>query len=454
MKSPESVKIFIVEDDEWYGELLKHHLSNNPDYSVELYDTGNKLLDQLHRGPDIICMDFGLPDYNGEKLLREIKSRGPNLPVIVISGQEDISTAVKLLKNGASDYIVKDEHTRDLLWRSVLNIIEKMSLRQEVEALKDQLQNKYEFDSSIIGQSTAIKSTLKLLKKATESTINISLTGETGTGKEVFAKAIHYNSDRSRHPFIALNMGAVPADLAESELFGHEKGAFTGAAGMKKGKFEMADGGTLFLDEVAEMDLSLQTKLLRVVQEREVTRIGSSKPISFNVRIITATHKDLSEEVKNGNFREDLYFRIMGLPIHLPPLRERGNDIVLLARHFIREYEIDNKINYKLELEAEAIEKLKSYNFPGNVRELKAVIDLACVMSDSSVITASDINFHELNRKNLFVTEEKSLREYNNDIISYYLEKYNHNVILVAEKLKIGKSTIYNLMKSGEIKQS
>lgn len=289
-----------------------------------------------------------------------------------------------------------------------------------------------------------------MIEKAIKSTINISLTGETGTGKEVVAKAIHYNSDRKKKQFVAVNMAAIPKELAESELFGHEKGAFTGSVGQKKGQFEESDGGTLFLDEIGEMDLNLQSKLLRVLQEREVVRVGGNVRLSFNIRLITATHKNLAEAVKNGEFREDLYFRIMGLPIELPPLRERGQDIILLANYFITDYAKINKMRL-LPLTTGAKDKLLKYNFPGNVRELKAIVDLACVMSDGVEICADDINYQQFKNNDFFTAEEKSVKEYTASIVMYHLKKYNQNVMLVAEKLGVGNSTIYNMIKSGEI---
>lgn len=446
--------IFLVEDDPWYGELLKHHLTLNPDYEVTLFTEAHACLAQLHKRPDIICIDYGLPDMDGEKLLGKILSHSSGTPVIIISGQEEIAVAVSLLKAGATDYIIKDEHAKDLLWRSILKIRENSNLKKEVEHLKEQLEQKYTFENSIIGQSDVLKKTFRQIEKAANSTINISITGETGTGKELVARAVHFNSDRKKKPFIAVNMAAIPKELVESELFGHEKGAFTGAVNQKEGKFEAANGGTLFLDEIGELDLNHQSKLLRILQEREVVRIGSNKVIKFDARIITATHKNLAEEVKAGNFREDLYYRIVGLPIELPPLRQRGQDILILAKHFVQEYAKENKLKKAPVLSNEAKDKLMKYNFPGNIRELKAIIDLACVMCDSDVLMADDITFHTIKGDELFTATEKTMREYNADIISFFLNKYNQNVVEVAKKLDVGKSTIYNMIKAGEVESN
>lgn len=414
-----------------------------------MFTSGKACLQELYRKPDVISVDYGLPDMNGDALLNKIRALNNNVPIVIISGQEDIATAVDLLKKGARDYIVKDDNTKDLLWRSIINIRENSDLKQEVETLKVQLEEKFSFDS-IIGNSKAMQGVYAMLKKAIKSNINVSITGETGTGKEVIAKAIHYNSDRSKQPFVAVNMAAIPENLLESELFGHEKGAFTGAIGRKPGKFEVAKEGTLFLDEIAEMDLSLQSKILRAVQEREFTRVGGTETIKFKARLLTATHRDLEVQVKEGKFREDLYYRIMGLPIALPALKDRDEDVLLLANFFIRQYTRENKTG-TLKLNMSGKEKLLKYHFPGNVRELKAVMELACVMTDTSGISGGDIRFSGLSRQQDIVYGEKSLREYTLEIIRHYLDKYDNNVVQVAEKLDVGKSTIYNMLKSGEL---
>lgn len=449
--SANTFKIYLVEDDPWYGQVLMHHLSLNPDFELELFTSGKDVLANLHKKPDLVCIDFGLPDISGDKLLKELNGRNPLLPIIVISGQEEISVAVELLKAGARDYIIKDDHTKEHLWKSVIQIRENVSLKKEVAELREQLETKYSFENSIIGQSEAVKKTFKLLQKAISSNINVSLTGETGTGKEVYAKAIHFNSDRKKKPFVAVNMGAIPSELAESELFGHEKGAFTGAAGTKIGKFEEAQGGTLFLDEIGELDLGLQSKLLRAIQEREIIRVGGNKPIPVDIRLISATHKNLADEVKKGTFREDLFFRMLGLPLELPPLRQRDNDVIILAKHFIDDYAKSNKTK-ALTLSESAKTKLKKYAWPGNVRELKAVMQLACVMADGAAIEADDLTFYEITNAPVYSDQEKTMKAYENEIIGIYLKKYDDNVLLVADKLDISKSKIYQLIKSGDIK--
>lgn len=443
-------KVFIVEDDPWYGEILEYHLSLNPDYNITRFSNGEACLANMHKKPDLITIDYSLPDFTGDKLYRKIKEVNDQLPVIVISGQEEISVAVTLLKMGVSDYIVKNEQTQDLLWNAVIRIRENSNLKKEVEHLKEELGQKFAFEKSIKGQSAALQKIFALMNKAAQTNINVSVTGETGTGKELVAKAIHYNSQRKKKNFVAVNMAAIPRELVESELFGHEKGAFTGAIGRKTGKFEEANGGTIFLDEVAELDLSLQSKLLRVLQEREVIRVGGNERVPLDVRLIVATHKNLADEVKNGRFREDLFYRIMGLPVELPPLRERDNDILLLARFFLDEFTQQNKMGH-IAISTAANEKLMRYNYPGNVRELKAMIDLAAVLCNGKEILPDDINYSSARGSETFMAEEKTLRQYTCDIIRYFLKKHDNDVVNVARRLDIGKSTIYKMIQTGEI---
>ncbi len=446
----ESYKIFIVEDDPWYGEILEYHLSLNPDYIITRFTTGKECLANMHKQPDLITVDFSLPDYTGDLLFQKIKQIDDSVPVIVISGQEEISVAVKMLKMGVYDYLIKDENTKDILWNAVIKVRETGNLKKEVATLREELAQKFSFEKSMKGQSPALNNIFKLMEKATKTNINVSITGETGTGKEVVAKGIHYNSDRKKKPFVAVNMAAIPRELLESELFGHEKGAFTGAIARKEGKFEEANGGTIFLDEIAEMDLSMQSKILRVLQERELIRVGGNETVKLDVRLVIATHKNLLDEVKKGNFREDLYYRIIGMPIDLPPLRERGNDILILSKHFAEEFAKENKFG-NIAISQDAREKLMRYNYPGNVRELKAIIELAVVMSDGKEITADDISYNSGKADEAFTVEEKTLRQYTCDIIKYYLKKYDEDVLAVASKLDIGKSTIYKMIQTKEI---
>jgi len=445
--SEKAFKIFVVEDDEWYSRLLVHTLSLNPDYEIQSFTNGKDCLANLHQAPDVITLDYRLPDMKGLDVLKQIKEINEDIQIILISEQDDIEVVVTLLQNGAFDYIVKSKDIRERLLNTVSNIRQGSNLKKEIVNLRQEVKKKYTEQNTIIGNSTATRKVYELIEKAIRTNITVTITGETGTGKELVAKAIHYSSGRSKQPFVAVNVAAIPKELIESELFGHEKGAFTGAAFRRIGKFEEAHGGTLFLDEMAEMDISLQAKLLRALQEKEIIRIGSNTPVKFDCRIIIATNKDLQEEIKKGNFRQDLYYRLYGLPIELPPLRDRENDVIILSRHFIGLFCKENKMAPKT-LTPEASTRLLSYSFPGNIRELKSVIELAVTLAEQDEITADHIVLGRgQDLLDDMFSKELSLREYDIRIVKKFLDKYDNNIKLVAEKLDLGVATIYRMLK-------
>jgi DNA-binding NtrC family response regulator len=444
--SEKPFKIFVVEDSEWYNRLLVHTISMNPDYEVRGFFNGKDFLNCLHESPDIVTLDYRLPDYTGLEILKRIREESSDTQVILISEQEDIDTVVNLLKMGAYDYISKSEDIKDRLTNTVKNIRNGIGLRREISTLRREVQKKYSFRESILGESQAIKTVYDRIDKALSTNITVIISGETGTGKELVAKAIHYNSKRKDKAFVTVNVAAIPSELIESELFGHEKGSFTGAAYRRIGRFEEADGGTLFLDEIGEMELNLQAKLLRVLQEKEIVRIGSNKPVKTDCRIVVATNKNLKEEVKKGNFREDLYYRLLGLPIELPPLRERANDILILARYFIGKFCEENNLPIK-KLSVQSQKKLMNYSFPGNVRELKSVIELAVTLSVNDEIEPDDLVVDRGDPLSVIATDSLTLREYQVKIIKATLKKNNNDIPLAAEKLDIGISTIYRILK-------
>ncbi|GAP41964.1 DNA-binding transcriptional response regulator, NtrC family [Lentimicrobium saccharophilum] len=443
-------RIFIVEDDIIFAKIISHHLSLNPDNEVEIFPDGKSLLKNLYKNPALISLDYNLPDMTGLEVLKQIKEFNPDTPVVIVSGQQDVATAIELLKKGAYDYILKDQDTKERMWNIIKNIRENVELRQKIAILEEEIGRKYEVNNLIKGNSPAINKVFILIEKAARTNITVSIYGETGTGKELVAKSIHHASGRRKKPFVAVNVTAIPKELIESEMFGHEKGAFTGANNRRIGRFEEANHGTIFLDEIGDMDLNMQSKLLRVLQEEEVVRVGGNENVKLDVRVIVATHKNLQELVRKGEFREDLYYRLLGLPIHLPPLRERGSDIALLARFFVDEFCQKNKLG-KLSISSKAIEKIQKYPFPGNVRELKAIMELASVMTNTDVIEESDISFSTASASQDFLYEETTLEEYNKKIINHFLQKYDNKVRLVARKLDIGKTTIYRLMNEGKL---
>ncbi|MCX6294847.1 MAG: sigma-54 dependent transcriptional regulator [Bacteroidetes bacterium] len=444
-------KIFIVEDDLFYCGLLGHYLALNADNEVHKFTDAKSFLQAITKiRPHIITVDYNLPDHTGYELLKKIKEFDSSINVIIISGQEDVKIALSLLKEGAYDYFIKDEDTNEKLWNCVNKINETRKLKSEIDGLKSELKSKYKIDTILKGNSEQMTHVHRLIEKATKTNINVSITGETGTGKELVAKAIHFNSSYSNRPFVAINVAAIPSELIESELFGFEKGSFTGAQNRKIGKLEEANEGTLFLDEISEMNINLQAKLLRAIQEREITRVGGNQVIKLNFRLIVATQKNLLNEVKLGRFREDLYYRLYGFPIELPRLHSRGQDILLLANYFLANFCFENKMA-SIEISKEAKEKLIKYLWPGNVRELKAVVELAAVMADKNIITENIISFGPIDSEEKILKHEMTLEEYQREIVQSYLKKYNNNVVLVAQKLKMGKSTIYNMLQKREV---
>lgn len=450
MMSEEPFKIFLVEDDVIFAKIISYHLSLNPDNQVEIFPDGRSMIKNLYKNPGLITIDYNLPDMTGLEVLKQVREFNLDIPVVIVSGQQDLATAIELLKKGAYDYLLKDQDTKERLWNITRNIRENQKLKQKIAVLEEEIGKKYESGNLIKGDSPAINHVFMLIEKAARTNIVVTIYGETGTGKELVAKSIHFASNRNKKPFVAVNVTAIPRELIESEMFGHEKGAFTGAANRRIGRFEEANKGTLFLDEIGDMDLNMQSKLLRVLQEEEVTRVGGNEVVKLDLRVIVATHKNLQELVKKGEFREDLYYRLLGLPINLPPLRDRGNDIPLLARYFVDEFCAKNKLK-KLSISPKAVMKLQKYSYPGNVRELKAIIELAAVMTNTNTIEDTDISFSSNSMTQDFLYEETTLEEYNRRIISHFLQKYDNKVRLVAKKLDIGKTTIYRMIGSNKL---
>ncbi|MFN8396493.1 MAG: sigma-54 dependent transcriptional regulator [Bacteroidia bacterium] len=441
-----SFKIFVVEDDEWYRRLLEYNLSLDPEFEVVTFANGQSFLGKLHERPDLITLDYHLPDMRGSDLLKKVQAFDPEIPVMIISGQEDIEVVVELLKQGAVDYLVKSDELQNRLLNTVHLLRKNKNLRKRIDVLEQEVAQKYSFQNTILGNSPAIKKVFELMEKAYKSNLTVMITGETGTAKELVAKAIHYHSARAKGPYVAVNMAAIPSELIESELFGHEKGAFTGALNARKGRFEEANGGSLFLDEIGEMEIHLQAKLLRALQEREVTRVGSNKVTKFDCRIIVATHRNLVDAVREGKFREDLYYRLFGVPIELPPLRERGKDVLLIAKKIIESFCNENQL-HDLQLSKEAQDRLTAYQWPGNIRELKSVMELACVMANGPEIEADDLRFGTVDIVPNIIQESMTMRDYTHRILKNFLDNHDNDIPLVAKKLDISVATIYRMLK-------
>lgn len=394
MERKEKIIVYSVEDDFAFANVIKLKLEKNPLIEVVHFEDGQSFLEKFKvEPPELILLDYNLPDTTGLELLKEIKSMDKSLPVIVLSGQNDIEAAIQLYKTGANDYIIKNENAQNELQKAVELVTENINLRREVDYWKQQVLDRGRY-KTIIGESPQILKVLKLIQKVEQSDVLTLITGESGTGKDLVASAIHYNSKRRKKPFVTVNVAAIPDELVESELFGHEKGAFTDARTRRIGRFEEANGGSIFLDEIGEMDFNLQAKLLRVLQDSKITRLGGNKEIQLDIRIIVATNKNLSILVKEGKFREDLYYRLQGFLIPLPPLRERGNDVLLLLNKFVKEFCQKHKTGKK-SFSKDTIDRIFKHKWPGNVRELKAFVERAVLISNNGVITEEDIIFSE-----------------------------------------------------------
>lgn len=380
--------ILIVDDEDAQRSVLKGYLEKKG-YRIFSASSGNEGIKTVQNNIiDIILSDFKMPDKTGLEVLEEVKKINPEISFVILTAYGTIENAVKAMRLGAFDYISKpvDLDELDLM---IERIIENRNLKSENQILKNQLKEKFKIDS-FISQSPKMEEVLSVASRAADSRATVLITGESGTGKEVLAKSIHYVSSRKDKPFVAVNIPALPETLLESELFGHEKGAFTGAEKSKKGRFELAHEGTIFLDEIGDIPINLQVKLLRVLQEHQIEKLGSTDTVNIDVRIIAATHQNLEQKIKDGSFREDLFYRLNIVSLNIPPLRERKEDILPLIEHFIEKYSKENG-RENLSLSKETVDTLIKYNFPGNVRELENIIERAVVLSRGNTITVNDL---------------------------------------------------------------
>ena len=449
--------ILIIDDEDAQRNVLKGYLEKKG-YKIFSASSGTDGIKTVQNNlVDIVLSDFKMPDKTGLEVLEEVKKINPEISFVILTAFGTIENAVKAMRLGAFDYISKpvDLDELDLM---IERIIENKNLRSEIQILKNQLKEKFKIDS-FISQSPKMEEVLSVGARAADSKATILITGESGTGKEVLAKSIHYVSPRKDKPFIAVNIPALPETLLESELFGHEKGAFTGAEKAKKGRFELADGGTIFLDEIGDTPINLQVKLLRVLQEHQIERLGSTENINIDVRIIAATHQNLEEKIKDGSFREDLFYRLNIVSLHIPPLRERKEDVLPLIDHFVDKYAKENG-KQKLSLSKEVVDLLIKYNFPGNVRELENIIERAVVLSRADLITVNDLpnvvkGFK--GEKEILVDEEGSLIEQvealEKKLIYDALSKSNGNQSHAGRILGLTERNLRYKMQKYEIKK-
>lgn len=445
--------IFIVDDEQAISKLLSYWVKDRWKYEVDTFSNGEDAIRNLTKKPDLVLLDIMLPGVNGIETLKKIKQFDDSLPVIMLSAQGSIEVAVESLRYGAYDYFTKpiDQQKLEL---SIKNAIRNYDLTKELLNLRENVKQEYSFDN-IISADGRMQDVFKLVSKVLNNDITVLIYGESGTGKELIARAIHYNGIRKDKPFVVVNCASIPRELLESELFGHEKGAFTGAHQRKLGKFEIARGGTIFLDEVGELEMLLQAKLLRVIQQKEFERVGGTELIKTDVRIISATNRDLKHAVEDKEFREDLFYRLNSFPIFVPPLRSRRGDILILAEHFVKKF--SEKLSKQIKgFTKRALKIVYEYNWPGNVREVENTIERCIIITDSDMIDVDDLPAHLRTAENttsadvngpLFSDETiipfEKLKE---EAIRHALKVTNGNIVEAAKKLKLGRATIYRLM--------
>jgi DNA-binding NtrC family response regulator len=437
-KNDKSVNILVVDDElSVRDSLTKWFIEDG--YQAGSAADATEALKKLQPGKwDIIFLDIKLPGMDGMELQHRIKGIDPNATIIMITAYASVDTAVKSLKEGAYDYVTKPVDP-DYLSHLVANVIKQRRLVSENIQLKEQIQELYEIDQ-IIGESPAMSKVFDLIKTVAPTDTTVMIKGESGTGKELIARAIHSNSARRFFPIITVNCGGLTEGLTESEFFGHEKGAFTGAQYRRKGKFEMANGGTIFLDEVGNIDPKSQTDLLRVIETKQFTRVGGEEIIKVDFRLICATNRDLELAVKDGKFREDLYYRLNVFSISIPPVRERRFDIPLLCNYFLKK--LAASINKPItKFESEAMERLKAYHWPGNVREMKNAIERAVVVAKGSSITADDLPIPPSSKA---LPDDQSLEAVERVHIKEVLEQMGWNITRSAEILRIDRATLYH----------
>ena len=446
------MKILVVDDEAPIREMLQRGLTQVGGFSVEIAQNGQEAIEKIEKDVfDLVLTDLKMPGMDGLDLLKMIKGTRPEVMVILMTAYGSIETAVEAMKVGANDYVTKPVDFNELLIH-ISKAQKEDLLLKENRLLRMEVRKKFEF-ANIIGKSKKMQEVFSLIEKVSSGSSTVVIYGGSGTGKELVAKAIHYHSPRTDQPFVAFNCGTIPETLVESELFGHTKGAFTGAVQSKKGLFEEAEGGTIFLDEISTLPLSAQVKLLRVLQEKELMRVGGTERIKMDVRMISATNQDLEANMKKGTFREDLFYRLHVFPIFLPDLKDRREDIALLAYHFLDLYTKETKKQIK-GISKEGMNILLEYDWPGNVRELENVIERAVIIAEQDVLMPDDLpknlreGFSDIIRKG--VKDRKSLNDIKAEYIGEILKVTEGNKKTAAEILKVNPRTLYRFEKKSK----
>ena len=444
-------RIMVVDDDKNTRRLIEDILTKTNQYEIVQASNGESCLRKLDEdGVDLVLIDLQMPGIDGIETMKRIKEKYSYLPVVIMTAHGTIERAVDSMKLGSYDFLTKP-FPGDRLKVTVKNALEASALETEVKSLRSELKERYQLEN-IIGQSGVMQEVFRAVEKVVDSDVTVLIQGESGTGKELIARGIHNHCQARRSkPFVAVNCTALPESLLESELFGHEKGAFTGAASRRIGKFEMADGGTVFLDEIGDMSLSTQSKILRVLQEREFERLGGNSMVKVNIRLISATNKNLEEEVWEGRFREGLFYRISVFPIKLPPLRERKEDIPLLAAYFCKRYSEREKKRIN-GIQSEALKVLMGYHWPGNIRELENAIERSVVITSSTEVSVEDLPPHVVAIGKEGIAEPAEtlpqwIEKLEVEVLRKTLLEFEGNVTHAAKKLGIGRATIYRKAK-------
>lgn len=446
--------VFIVDDEKSISKLISYWVRDKWKYRIQVFENGESVLACLDQKPDLVLLDIMLPDINGVEVLKRIKAYDENLPVIMLSAQGSIEVALEAIRTGAFDYFPKPIDIQRLE-PAIKNAIKGYDLHRELKQIKEDVKREYSF-SNIVSADRKMQDVFRMVSKVLDNDITVLIHGESGTGKELIARAIHYNGIRKDKPFVVVNCASIPRELLESELFGHEKGSFTGAYQRKAGKFELANEGTLFLDEIGEMEMALQAKILRVIQQKEFERVGGSETIRANVRILSATNRNLADAVEQKQFREDLYYRLNSFPIILPPLRERKSDILVLADHFIGAF--NSKLGRNVKgFTKRALRMVYDYSWPGNIRELENTIERCIILSDSDEIDVDVLppnirgndqsarieSGAELFSEDSTIVPFERLKEL---AIRHALQLTEGNIQEAARRLEIGRATLYRLM--------
>ena len=447
-------QILIVDDEERMRNLLQKVLAKQG-FSVQTSPNGIDALEKVDKNTfDVIIADIRMPEMNGINLLRAVKKSRPGIYVIIMTAFGSIDSAVEAMKKGAYHYITKPFKMSEISI-TLRKALEEKRLREEVASLRREVSGKYRFDN-LIGKSKVMQKIFDLIRRVSNSKSTILIYGKSGTGKELVAKALHYNSPRKNNTFMTINCSAIPETLLEDELFGHEKGAFTGAVATRKGLFEEASGGTMFLDEIGSISSAMQAKLLRVLQEREIRRVGGTENIKIDIRLIAASNQDLEEAMKRGEYREDLFYRLNVITIDLPELKERQDDIPLLANHFIKKYSTDEKGEVK-SISKEAMSLLLNYDWPGNVRELENTIERALALGNYQEILPEDIPANIRNSKKASglketFPEDATIEEIERDYIAKILKTTKGHKINASKILGIDRRTLYRKLKKYNLK--